>query len=154
MCFFEVFTAIKAVTARFYHSSYKKSTTGGLHCIGDLCIRRNFEPGEVIASEVEKDLIDWKGGSWKRQTDFYPQGIAPLQSIVMPARTLSPKQTLCLSERFGLKAYMRGKHYDVKLSEPLCYVPGCSMPTVEKDLLYRYFYANTHSGRALIRGVG
>ena len=49
---------------------------------------------------------------------------------------------------------MRGKYYDVRLSEPLCDVPGCSMPTVEKDLLYRYFYADTHSGRALIRGVG
>ena len=46
---------------------------------------------------------------------------------------------------------MRGKYYDVKLSEPLCDVPGCSMPTVEKDLLYRYFYADTHSGRAYPR---
>ena len=49
---------------------------------------------------------------------------------------------------------MRGNYYDVKLSEPLCDVSGCSMPTVEKDLLYRYFYVDTHSGRALICGGG
>lgn len=64
------------------------------------------------------------------------------------------KFTLCLSESFGLRAYLNGKYYNVELAEPLCDVAGCSMPIVEKDLLYRYFYADTHSGRARICGVG
>ena len=59
--------------------------------------------------------------------------------------------TLCLSESFGLRAYMGGKYYDVELAEPICDVVGDQMPTVEKELIYRYFYADTHSGRATIR---
>ena len=58
--------------------------------------------------------------------------------------------TLCLSESFGLRAYMGGCYYDVELAEPICDVVGDTMPQVEKDLIYRYFYADRHSGRATI----
>ena len=59
--------------------------------------------------------------------------------------------TLCLSESFGLRAYMGGCYYDVELAEPITDCVGDSMPIVEKDLIYRYFYADRHSGRAVIR---
>lgn len=59
--------------------------------------------------------------------------------------------TLCLSENYGLRAYMGGKYYGVDLAEPLCDVVGDTMPIVEKELIYRYFYADRHSGRATIR---
>lgn len=59
--------------------------------------------------------------------------------------------TLCLSENFGLKCYLNGNYFDVELCEPLCDVVGDSMPIVEKELIYRYFYADKHSGRAIIR---
>lgn len=59
--------------------------------------------------------------------------------------------TLCLSESFGLRAYMGGKYYGVELAEPITDCVGDSMPIVEKDLIYRYFYADRHSGRVLIR---
>ncbi len=61
--------------------------------------------------------------------------------------------TLCLSEGFGLRAYMNGRYHDVELCEPLCDVVGDPMPAVEKDLLYRHFYADTHGGRATIRAL-
>ena len=59
--------------------------------------------------------------------------------------------TLCLSESFGLRAYMGGRYYDVELAEPITDCIGDSMPVVEKELIYRYFYADSHSGRATIR---
>lgn len=58
--------------------------------------------------------------------------------------------TLCLNERYGLRGYMGGKYYDIELREPLCDVVGDPMPKVEKNLLYSYFYADTHSGTANI----
>lgn len=58
--------------------------------------------------------------------------------------------TLCLSENYGLRAYIGGKYYDVELAEPVCDCVGDTMPIVEKDLIYRYFYADTHSGRAVV----
>lgn len=61
------------------------------------------------------------------------------------------KFTLCLSEEYGIRALLDGKYYDVELAEPLVDVAGDKMPYVEKELLYRYFYADTHSGRAVIR---
>ena len=54
-------------------------------------------------------------------------------------------------ESFGLRAYMGGRYYDVELAEPITDCVGDSMPIVEKELIYRYFYADTHSGRATIR---
>lgn len=74
-------------------------------------------------------------------------------------RLLAPRAacvqfTLCLSERFGLRAFAGGNYYDVELCEPLCDVVGDSMPIVEKELIYRYFYADKHSRRAVIRACG
>ncbi|UTC66031.1 MULTISPECIES: ISNCY family transposase [unclassified Treponema] len=60
--------------------------------------------------------------------------------------------TLCLSESYGLRGYMNGKYYDVELCEPLCDVVGDSMPLVEKNLIYRYLLADTHSGGILLSG--
>lgn len=59
--------------------------------------------------------------------------------------------TLCLSECYGIKAYMLGKYYDIELAEPMCDVISDRMPAIEKDLIYRYLLADTHSGRAVIR---
>ena len=58
--------------------------------------------------------------------------------------------TLCLSENYGLRAYMDGKYYEVELREPLCDVYGDAMPNVEKDLIYRYFLTDTHGSRIKI----
>ena len=70
---------------------------------------------------------------------------------LLSSRAACVSFTLCLSENYGLRAYVGGRYYDVKLAEPLCDVVGDQMPIVEKDLIYRYFYADTHSGRATIR---
>ena len=60
--------------------------------------------------------------------------------------------TLCLSESYGLRGFMNGRYYDVELYEPLCDVVGDSMPLVEKNLIYRYLLADTHSGGILLSG--
>ena len=70
---------------------------------------------------------------------------------LLSARAACVPFTLCLSENYGLRAYAGGRYYDVELAEPICDCVGDSMPIVEKDLIYRYFYADTHSGRATIR---
>lgn len=70
---------------------------------------------------------------------------------LLAARAACVSFTLCLSESYGLRAYMGGKYYGVELAEPITDCVGDSMPIVEKELLYRYFYADTHSGRATIR---
>lgn len=67
------------------------------------------------------------------------------------ARAACVPFTLCLSESYGLRAYAGGRYYDVELAEPICDCVGDSMPSVEKDLIYRYFYADKHSGRATVR---
>lgn len=72
---------------------------------------------------------------------------------LLASRAACVSFTLCLSENYGLRAYMGGKYYGVELAEPLCDVVGDSMPIVEKELIYRYFYADSHSGRATIRAV-
>lgn len=66
-------------------------------------------------------------------------------------RSACVRFTLCLSENFGLRAYMGGRYYDVELAEPITDCVGEQMPIVEKELIYRYFYADSHSGRATIR---
>ena len=58
--------------------------------------------------------------------------------------------TLCLSESYGIKGFMNGKYYDIELCEPLCDVVGDPMPSVEKDLIYRYLLADQHSGGVVI----
>lgn len=60
------------------------------------------------------------------------------------------KFTLCLSESFGIRAYIDGKYLDVTLDDEISDVVGDRMPIVEKDLIYRYFYADTHSGASII----
>ena len=70
---------------------------------------------------------------------------------LLAKRSSCVRFTLCLSETYGLRAYMKGRYFDVELMDPLCDVVGDTMPIVEKDLIYRYFYADTHSGLALIR---
>lgn len=70
---------------------------------------------------------------------------------VLSNRAACVRFTFCLSESFGLKCFLNGHYYDVELCEPLCDVVGDSMPIVEKELIYRYFYADKHSGRAIIR---
>lgn len=70
---------------------------------------------------------------------------------LLAARAACVRFTLCLSENYGLRAYVGGRYYDVELAEPLCDVVGDQMPTVEKDLIYRYFYADRHCGRTTIR---
>lgn len=56
---------------------------------------------------------------------------------------------LCLSEQFGIRAFMHGKWYPVELAEKfLQTVRGDKMPAVEKDLIGRYLLADLHSDYA------
>lgn len=53
---------------------------------------------------------------------------------------------LCLSEQFGVRAFMDGKWYPVTLAEKcLQDVRGDRMPIVEKDLISRYLLSDLHS---------
>lgn len=55
------------------------------------------------------------------------------------------KFTLCLSESFGIKAYMNGLFYDVKLCEDyLASSLSQNMPMVEQDLISRYLLNDLH----------
>jgi hypothetical protein len=54
--------------------------------------------------------------------------------------------TLCLSESFGLKAFINGKFYDVELCDVLSDTVTHVMPEVEKDLISRYLLNDLHSG--------
>ena len=58
--------------------------------------------------------------------------------------------TLCLNERYGLRAFMGGKYYPVELCEPLCDVVGDVMPYVEKELIRAYLLSDTHDNRAVV----
>lgn len=59
------------------------------------------------------------------------------------------KFELCLSENFGLRAYMDGKWYDVELAERyLQDVVSDRMTKVEKDLISRYLLKDIHSAYA------
>ena len=65
--------------------------------------------------------------------------------LIAPARSFK-KFELCLSEKFGIRAYMAGKWYDVELAENKvqdCY--GDRMPIVEKDLIGRFLLKDIHS---------
>ena len=56
------------------------------------------------------------------------------------------KFELCLSEKFGIRAFMAGKWYDVSLAENKiqdCYAD--KMPFVEKDLIARFLLKDIHS---------
>jgi hypothetical protein len=50
---------------------------------------------------------------------------------------------LCLSEQYGIRAYMDGAYYPVELAEDcLQDVRGDKMPIVEKDLIGRYLLSD------------
>lgn len=70
--------------------------------------------------------------------DHYFEVQAPRKSCI--------KFTLCLSESFGLKAYINGKFYPVILCDTLsCSSSSYSMPMVEQDLIARYLLNDLHS---------
>lgn len=53
---------------------------------------------------------------------------------------------LCLSEAFGLRAYIDGRWYGVELATGILQdVRGDKMPIVEKDLIARYLLSDLHS---------
>lgn len=56
------------------------------------------------------------------------------------------KFELCLSEEFGVRAFLNGKYYPVELAEPhLQDTVSDSMPIVEKSLIARYLLADVRS---------
>ncbi len=67
------------------------------------------------------------------------------------SRTSCVRFTLCLSESYGIRAFIGGKYYGVKLCDAIGDCIGDTMTQVEKNLIYRYFYTDTHSRRATIR---
>ena len=69
--------------------------------------------------------------------DHYFELQAPRKSCV--------KFTLCLSESFGLKAYINGIFYPVTLCDTLSSVRCGTMPMVEQDLISRYLLNDLHS---------
>ena len=69
--------------------------------------------------------------------DHYFELQAPRKSCV--------KFTLCLSESFGLKAFMNGSFYPVTLCDTLSSVRCGTMPMVEQDLISRYLLNDLHS---------
>ena len=70
--------------------------------------------------------------------DHYFELVAPRKSCI--------KFTLCLSESFGLKAYINGVFYDVILCDTLSGSSSSySMPMVEQDLISRYLLNDLHA---------
>ena len=65
--------------------------------------------------------------------------------LVAPQRAFR-KFELCLSEAFGLRAYIDGRWYAVEVSSGILQdVRGDKMPIVEKDLIARYLLSDLHS---------
>lgn len=65
--------------------------------------------------------------------------------LVAPQRAYR-KFELCLSEAFGLRAYIDGRWYAVELDRGFLQdVRGDTMPIVEKDLIARYLLSDLHS---------
>jgi hypothetical protein len=69
--------------------------------------------------------------------DHYFELQAPRKSCV--------KFTLCLSESFGVKAFINGKFYSVTLCDTLTSVRCGTMPMIEQDLISRYLLKDLHS---------
>ena len=68
--------------------------------------------------------------------------------LVAPLRAYKDFE-LCLSEQFGIRAFMNGKWYPVELAEGcLQDVRGDRMPKVEKDLIGRYLLSDIREGIA------
>lgn len=53
--------------------------------------------------------------------------------------------TLCMSEKFGVRAFINGSYYHVQLVDDLTDCIGDAMPQVEKDLVARYCLADLHA---------
>ena len=65
--------------------------------------------------------------------------------LIAPARAYKDFE-LCLSEQFGIRAFMGGRWFPVELAEPFLQdVRGDKMPIVEKDLIARYLLSDLHS---------
>ena len=68
--------------------------------------------------------------------------------LVAPLRAYKEFE-LCLSEQFGIRAFMAGKWYDVELAERhLQDVRGDKMAIVEKDLISRFLLKNLRADYA------
>ena len=53
---------------------------------------------------------------------------------------------LCLSEAYGLRAYIEGRWYEIELAQrSLQDTRGDKMPIVEKDLIARYLLSDLRS---------
>jgi hypothetical protein len=64
--------------------------------------------------------------------------------LVSPQRAFR-KFELCLSEAFGLRAYIDGRWYAVEVASGILQdVRGDKMPIVEKDLIARYLLSDLH----------
>lgn len=55
------------------------------------------------------------------------------------------KFELCLSEEFGIKAYMNNAFYDIELAGPILDIVGDAMPIVEKNLIRKYLQNDIHN---------
>ena len=65
--------------------------------------------------------------------------------LIAPSRSYKDFE-LCLSEQFGVRAFMGGRWFPVELAEPFLQdVRGDKMPIVEKDLIARYLLSDLHS---------
>jgi hypothetical protein len=65
--------------------------------------------------------------------------------LIAPSRAYKDFE-LCLSEQFGIRAFMGGRWFPVELAEPFLQdVRGDKMPIVEKDLIARYLLSDLHS---------
>ena len=66
-------------------------------------------------------------------------------------KLLSPRKchvnfVLCISEQYGLKAFIKGKYYDVEIDDNiLTSVRGDKMTHVEEDLISRFLLSDVHS---------
>lgn len=69
--------------------------------------------------------------------DHYFELCSPRKSCV--------RFTLCLSEQYGLKGYLNGIFYDIKIVDTLSSVVSGRMPNVEQDLISRYLLNDLHS---------
>lgn len=63
---------------------------------------------------------------------------------------LAPKKayvnfTICISEQYGIKAYYKGKYYDVKIEGNIVTDIDRKMPIVEQDLINRFLLSDVHS---------
>ena len=96
---------------------------------------RSFNVDYELSIKVKRKTDQWGVFLFH---DHYFELQAPRKSCV--------KFTLCLSESFGLKAYINGTFYPVTLCDTLSSSSSSySMPMVEQDLIARYLLNDLHS---------